>query len=1179
MEQRTDFCIENRAFEVDLSWLADDGNLKVPKRPEVIETAGWLELPPRLKYMKMKKVPPKGDFLYKIEIKDSTGLTLKGNPIECSINGCLRGCEGEFKVDGYRSDFTLYFQPSAVVDCKDCIDQDRSYDLHFNLEIKDKSSDEATAKSFEDFLTITVKSFTSSLTFKFFDETGNKLTYKYIESQNIQQYPIVGKLRVSHNAPFCCAPSIKDHHFCLKCMVIDGCSEKEEDVIPRTDKLMMKLTDEDLDVRANVPILKAEDYVDYPVVLISSSNPAGETPDNYKLMVEYNDENKYPGNFFLHRNKVLTLRKTYFSLPQRRTGENAKPFDITMCNSKDLGELLLLQQQDIDYTLTLTFMNECDAVDPRHPRASVLVWGVDIDDVTLDPQDKDRILTRKGKSLKNIFKLTADSERWALNPKNGNTCHYYIKLKSDDIVGIIPRRYETETYADIKLHLKYYALQDVEGKYYHQVMDGQTNQGDLKNKDFGFHTCDLLLRLKKQPQSEWLCVDFGTSAVVAAYAKDTLKDYESLIDLKRLKGHMLDMAYGKDNVKNSINDEDENLISSTVCFNNDPETVDFHNVDGNPNSFKKYPVWFSPSVEDVWKDYLLPCLKTIIGYKHLPNIFTEDSLVKFKYKCGDSEPVGLVNENGERTPLMEVGEVAKIIYRQLFKYYLSHRFGRNGQLEKRTVNKLVLSVPNTYTPLNIQTVKDLARDSMPGIYPEFLHTISESDAVACYYVSHQNDFLKSVVDEEKKNQLSAQENVLVYDMGAGTLDLTWFTKTANKNKRGKITHVDVDIKGKLGVSKAGNYLDYELAKILLELYKEKSGNRSHKKNNRDDDQFTLAILLNRSEALANNLVESQDRMELKNYVKELKKKLCDPEAVVPRLEINGKVYIEGEQQNNGNTRRQQGVKLKMRDILENDHFKRIMNEMTQEVLENFGHRYGDENGKLDIDVLIFSGRSTSLNAIREGVKEHISKICQNPDELLYADLCAGHLSSDILQPDNIDNSLLKTVVTQGALAYATMFSSEDSDYQLHSKRYYASFGLVKYYTDRTYEYVPLIDDRRAEGVVEKDGVIESEIYKVCTRNLTQIDLVQSYSCHEEEDYLVGNFDTISKLCEIPCQGLDDFDVQLIMNTQSDDTVGTTLTFNVGQGRNSLDPHDDFNNLSLRKSLWPVIFDDGENPNR
>ena len=77
--------------------------------------------------------------------------------------------------------------------------------------------------------------------------------------------------------------------------------------------------------------------------------------------------------------------------------------------------------------------------------------------------------------------------------------------------------------------------------------------------------------------------------------------------------------------------------------------------------------------------------------------------------------------------------------------------------------------------------------------------MSESDAVAFYYLSKRAELLENTeLDDD------FDKNVLVYDMGAGTLDITYFTRKECGDK------YEIEMVGKMGVSRAGNYMDYIL---------------------------------------------------------------------------------------------------------------------------------------------------------------------------------------------------------------------------------------------------------------------------------------------------------------------------------------------------------------------------------
>ena len=180
----------------------------------------------------------------------------------------------------------------------------------------------------------------------------------------------------------------------------------------------------------------------------------------------------------------------------------------------------------------------------------------------------------------------------------------------------------------MELLLSYHAIEDVTGRYHDAVSNHQTDTlGET-----GLCHQTVRLRMKMAPQPEWLCVDFGTSAVVAAYARDIFACSDTLVNLKEQKDFLLRQAYTEQNsVKASSADEEgAHLISSTICLNSKNQG-DYRYVGTDGAEYMNYAVWFSPSANDIQLDYQLPCLKTIMGYRHLPPIFSHSAIENFTY--------------------------------------------------------------------------------------------------------------------------------------------------------------------------------------------------------------------------------------------------------------------------------------------------------------------------------------------------------------------------------------------------------------------------------------------------------------------------------------------------------------------------------------------------------------------
>lgn len=1152
MKLKTELNLTDRKFEVDLSHLAYGEN-KNTLHPEVLDTDGWLELPTGRGFLWLTTALPKGTFNYEIKLGVSK-LTLEGDPIECEIHGSKRSSTGQFEVDGCRTEFNLFFNPSAIIDCPDTINVNCTYTLPFTL-VLSNIEDSDDSKEFEDYLEITIKAFKPTPIFEFIPSKK-----KFVYSKGTDNYTQVGVLRISHNAPFKCAPDILKEKFYIQGVF----KSQESDNTEGPEDFLRLIINNEKCIDGIIEHMSSKDnrFIEYPVYLDMQliQNPQSvDSPDKYEVLIHFQEQLLNAGSFLIERNPHLTRLHAIASMPQQSGDILYKDISWNDGNAEDMGVLLL--EDDQNTNIHLRFENTADADDRKRPHASVLVWGIKLTSVEA-LSNEDGILMKEGMTLSDLISCdVSENQKWSL--KHHEHCEANITINGGNLLALRPSPTESETFAELLIEIEYHAVADKDGILYEDYLNDSFEDNEYLCKQ------SFTIKLKRMPRNEWLCVDFGTSAVVASFA-DSIWEEDPLIDLKSQKLHLLKQVYTDgEKAKIEVDDESDKLISSTVFFNHDStSTDDIMTISNMPADYKNYKIWFSPSAKAVRPDYQLPCLKNIMGYKHLPNIFV-DVVKGFKYYThtnNSTSPVErtLVDKKGKIT--MEVDTVSQIVYKQLFSYYLSQRLKDANELEPRPFNKLVLSVPNTYTPLNTEAIRKLARKVIPDIFPEYLYTVSESDAVACYYLSQFSQFVQNSkdVDSEHLDRLSRHENVLIYDMGAGTLDLTWFEKKVESET------TTVTVKGKMGVSKAGNYLDYVLASIIIQLYEKSLSNGQRKKSSKqvkyeelqDEDSQLLflkeALILDYEESV-NKKVSSKDRKALKEYVKELKKCLDYGHTKLNKLKVEGKdlkLCIDEETVDFKD--------ITINDIVNHNDFKSFLKEITMNVLQNFACRFGT-NEKIDIDVFVFSGRSTSLHAIRNSVKEHIKKIRTSDNDLLFADICGMRLTKDIRYDGN-DNNPLKTVVTHGALAFANYMGNRQFIIK-NSEPFFATYGIVLKWNNKTMEWIPLLG-RGAEGMINDNGTFENEWNSdtVCA----DIDLVQSYSPNVIDDYKKHNFETISKLGELGGRKW----IKLRLFTQYVEGKSSVLQyFRSHQDNNGveLNPHDDFNNETLRKSLWPVIF--------
>lgn len=1131
------------ALHIDIEQKVYSVNLADSKQPyQQINLGSVIHLPIQEKFFGLVKQTPKGEFVFQVKLEDADGLLLSSTekPFLLSVQGKEWNEEVTAVVDSCDVPIYVSFNPNAVIDCPVTIKKKDIYTMSFKIVVRDPENEEEEYLG-EDSIQVHIEPFRSEPLFRI-DLRCKEVIYSQKQEESILP---VGVLYIQHNSNLRAASSIDEVYFNLRSVLASSNLPKEGVVaidLSRTNRIVYQqgayfVTD-----------LKVGEQIALPFSwnMHMVSNPDDDKTE-YSIGVSdakfsYDDYasisvSRQPSTFFrLKRNKTLTRLAavvSYFSSDEGKDVER----DITNDRSDiDLGLIQLSANQNNDYesyvAIQFVFRNSAEAEDSRYPDAAVILNRCEL--VLNNIKGRERIVLRKNKRLEDIFTFKM-SRPCAL--KFGETRVFTININENDFQSILPA--DNTSSVELEMKCKFDMFIDTKGTYYNDVKRSLKSL-ELKGKDeFESFSRTISLHLMKMAEPEWLSIDFGTSAVVAAYASaldiSHLKD--CLIDLKQLKRNLLQVAIRDENKRGDANDEADFLIASTACLNM-MNKGNFRDLRDDAH-YMEYALLFSPSEEIINKEYQLPCLKTLMGYTNLPNIFTSPELFKYSNEQGEVR----LKEGEENTDLMKVNIIFQLIYRQLFHHYLT-------KIRKdKNIQKLVLSVPNTYTPIHIRMIRDIARQALPSLYPEHLYTVSESDAVACYYIANQNRFFKYLSNPEEKIRLRQKERVLVFDMGAGTLDLTYFKKNCVEGC------TTVEFLGKMGVSKAGNFLDYQLAVILTDLCKRFNVVKSHVLVG-----MKYALILDQVQSVSKG-IESSDRIEFKMFVKKIVKPLLnDPDAKLPDFVLKDQPIPFSTSA------------IRVKHILTHPIFEEFIKDVTERVLLNFVRLFG-QNGKMNTDVVIFSGRSICLKAVRDGVVKQMRQISPNT-HLYYVDICGESMTDkvDTLMAQG-DYNKLKTVVTYGALAYASRYNMPGSTYSLISKSYYAQLGVVLYNTNQNFPpfiWQPLIGG--GVKVKEAKGIIESEEYQLQLRDIINIDLIQSYSTDVVKDYEEGNKDMIAVLTQVDVSTIGkEYPVSLTYYDQNLYPDQKQFIFKVGGRNYPIDPHDDFNNDSLRKSLWPVTF--------
>jgi hypothetical protein len=316
---------------------------------------------------------------------------------------------------------------------------------------------------------------------------------------------------------------------------------------------------------------------------------------------------------------------------------------------------------------------------------------------------------------------------------------------------------------------------------------GQAPAGGEKQIDFSID-----IQCFHDVKDNYLVVDFGTSAISAYYYThypETPGQNYVRIPLKSPVDQM---------------PSEDDLLPSTINLRNvardgvkDAETV--REVDdpgkiavAGTEQFVDLPA--REDILDICPDTVLNSIKLLIvqGVKIAPI----PEVVSFGL-FGEKRPFAFIDEKGnvkKGFPTLE--SILKSCYNYLVKNYIN--------MTQKGYRKVVLTYPNVYNYSHIfflqdEVFKEVFQES-GRVYFENIGMESESNSVLYYYLSRR-----------KAQDAPDAENVLVIDIGAGTLDMSYAKIMWKKWAQDAGTPKHIEIIKRDGIAMAGDSLDKAIA--------------------------------------------------------------------------------------------------------------------------------------------------------------------------------------------------------------------------------------------------------------------------------------------------------------------------------------------------------------------------------
>lgn len=261
--------------------------------------------------------------------------------------------------------------------------------------------------------------------------------------------------------------------------------------------------------------------------------------------------------------------------------------------------------------------------------------------------------------------------------------------------------------------------------------------------------------IQESVQGDWYSLDLGTTGIVIAKRENDGRVVPVAINNKEEDG-------------SKLLESDSNIISSIMGIHGKDNEQDEILLEEDQDSVE-------------FAKFILPPAKFIVGQSDIPFASNYSGNWDSLYLFDSDTP-------SEVTPTTLVSRLYSSIL---------------GRLDGAEVRKLTLTYPNTYTGEQVSEIKKLVLKTLPNLCGR-VNAVPESDAVVAHYLHLRRS------NPLNKRKLKGRENILIYDMGAGTLDISYVEYQMISNSRKAVA----TITRKIGIPIAGNFLNLVLFEIL-----------------------------------------------------------------------------------------------------------------------------------------------------------------------------------------------------------------------------------------------------------------------------------------------------------------------------------------------------------------------------